>query len=779
MLTLGLLFMGGCVKTEEAFSGLLGRVALGPVEGAVIEVYDGSRFNGIDQGEALIASGVSDERGAFQIDIPDRFVGRTLVVVAHFPADDPLTPEDERARYIDFSNPGTNVGSEVVLNPDDGPWVSMIDFFDGLDVGVAITPWTTAVWRALQGADAAQVGNGNNRLVTDNARQMQRAMSVNLGLADDISRQLPAQPAIGGNHLDRAESAQDDTSDAISHLYSLIQLDRAARSFAAATLRADDNALDFISAMLIDAEDAVLDGMRFGEPVPLFSEIGAPDVIGSNASNRSDFLDYMAGFGPSNDEMNLIETSVVNEAFPSLADMQDAQREATGAFGRARIDQVSFRSLPNSGDIVLEIEGNGFLRDSSIVFSNNAKTQTVPSGSTYVVERDDTGADGEILSLSPTRMELLLPDLTSRTGFHLVNGNEPRTLTLYLRLDYDGATRNGTQVNVSMGNFSLFAPSAMHVLGMHVERINADGSRSRTTRQTNSYAAGTDPQILDPATQPVFALVCELYNGYQSSESLSDAQLDIGATSLELSGAALTHAAFGAGGMPVVVWPSDADRQNNALDLIAGQHATLVTRFVFDSARLLDANAPNFEDLMELTPHFTAGISSGGDVSDMLANAMPQLSTSLRASDPAGTAQLSDGGTAASATATAGDAWELGWQIDFAAATGPYRSALIESVLVEVNAAGVTTRSVVSADAMRGAGLNPLLALTKVSASSADGASSLPLRVVQGPAVLGFTFVPRADFNGAATITLTARWRDPATGESGEVTTTTMVAVVP
>ena len=97
-----------CSKVEDAFSGLIGRVAIGPVEGAVVKVYDGSRFAAPDNEAGFIIQAVTDERGDFKAAIPDGYIGRTLIVVAEFPEDDPDTAQDERAFYLDFSDPAAN-----------------------------------------------------------------------------------------------------------------------------------------------------------------------------------------------------------------------------------------------------------------------------------------------------------------------------------------------------------------------------------------------------------------------------------------------------------------------------------------------------------------------------------------------------------------------------------------------------------------------------------------------------------------------------------------------
>src|SRR5690606_16019028 len=130
------------------------------------------------------------------VPLADAYIGRTLLIFARFPVDDPLTTPDERATLVDYDG----AGQTIALEPEHGPWVCMLDYFDGFEVTVAVTPYTTMAYHALRAMPDGQVGAGRQRFVQQHVRNANWALTTSLGLASDIARTIPAEPRFGGNH---------------------------------------------------------------------------------------------------------------------------------------------------------------------------------------------------------------------------------------------------------------------------------------------------------------------------------------------------------------------------------------------------------------------------------------------------------------------------------------------------------------------------------------------------------------------------------------------------
>lgn len=758
----------GCKETGEEFSGLVGRVGVSPIANVTISVYDGVAFLGLDSDSGLIDTDVSNERGAFTIAIPDSYIGHTLIVVAEFPEDDGLTVEDDRAFYVDYSD----VGENVRLDPEDGPWIAMVNLFEGLSVPVSITPWTTVAFHSLANLPDDEVGVGNLRYIKNFADQTQRSVAVNLGLAADPARVFPAVPDLGGDHPAESTNSLERTRDSAALTYTLMQLDRAAAEYVEATDNAGDDQTDFFNALFDDAKDGLLDGMLFGEDVAYFVSDGAPDVSGQEAGGVSKILAYITDNGVVDaDELELLE-DVGGGFTPDEGDLLERQSLATGAVRTIRVDSTEIAIVPESGGVEVTVIGEGLLSDVKAILATNTDSTTSPLGTNYTVDADSTGDDGEIMEARHDRVVILYPDLDSPNvpaAFRVNEDTEEHHL--FLRFDLDGPDRNALTATRFAGAMTVFTESGLHILDA---RIVCLGEGVEVTGAMNVEAAVLDPATLDPAADDVYALELSVLNA--SGDDIDDITLDLDALSIFIGSDELVFDTFGGTeDGPVVVFPSAAQLAADAIAVASGDVGALTVRFILDGAQVGDA----FEtgDLVEIVPAVVG--DAGGDEVSSADVAFPDVSAEFTILDRDNAPVITTDAVANDAEVEAGDTITLTWTLDVAGrVTATHRSCELNALVIAITPDGGEEQTIRVTRTLTTfpVSINGIL-LTGITVTE-DGfdASGLPLEIVGDTITVSVT-LRMGNIEGDVDVTLDAEWGEALSGFSGTASDTAVFTV--
>ena len=770
LMVLGMFLPLGCKDIVQEFSGIHGRVAWGPVEGAVVLAFDSSLYVSPAATNGLLGTARTDSRGSFSVAIPDHSIGRTIILVATFPADDPLTAVDERAKHTDFS------GTVLRLEPENGPWFSMLDTFDGLSVTASITPFSTIAYHSLSSLPDDEVGAGNTRYTLSNARQCNTSLSRGLGLANDLARVLPAQAPFAG--LAPFVAGYHDTSgDSTALLYTLVQLERAATSFAADTVAAGDGPLDFLAALCDDAKDGVLDGMLNGAPVPYFVLAGAPDVLGAEADGSSKVVRFIEAEG-----LLTAGEEAVMGPFPSIADIRAVQQASTGACRTVRVSNLNTRLVPRTGGLDVEVTGSGFSRGFSVLLASDATGHIQPSGHPFFIDAASPGgASGSIVSVSATRAVFRFPDLSAAgvpAGFGLSGTQTSAPMALWLQFDIDGPQRGALPIRRYAGTLRQFVADGLHLLDARVVRLGAGLTQTEVSAGVCAYAPLTDPEGLDPALDDVYALKLLVYNG--TSTGTGDITLSQPDTVMQDSaGNNLAHALFGAGA-GVIVWPSAADLAAGALTLPAATAGELLIRFAGDDTLIGGGGSIGNDEVLRIAPVLT-GTNGGAPVfTGQNAQAPnPTVAFALRAA--ATKPAVSSGAFTSPATVTAGEDIELEWMVNAAGRGGaPFRAALLTSLDVTIAPAGETASSMNLTNNPRDFPLTGhSLSIRGLSLTSSFATGGLPFELLDSATPLTLTLGTLEGYAGAVSVTLTLAWQEPATGASGAITANRVFNVVP
>ncbi len=800
-----LLLTTGCKELEESFSGLRGTVVPGPMAGAEVHVYLGTQFQGLDSTVGRIATGTVDANGQFSIELPDETIGRTLIVSVNFPRDLPQTVQDDRASYRSYAAPF----DLVTVDPADGPWVAVVDFFEGLSAPVTVSPLSTAVYYAVSSLPAADAGPGQTRWVQANARLSGLAIGLSFGITADPARTVPALPDLGSGVtwprmlLPEVESTRD--SPALTHV--LIQLDRAAQSFAAAT---GNGPMDFYRALIVDASDGALDGHLHGQAIAALTHTSLPNLLGLTADGSSRLVRWVETTGDvTPQEIEALEASVeMLTIFPPVTEIRQLQQTSTGATVPVRITGIDLRSHPNVGQVELTVTGRGLLRNHKVLMSSAAGFAGLE------VNQNSTGDRGSLLALSHQRMVVRLPQMDGSFvpgGLRLVGTQTSRDVQLAYVTDMN-ASGVGGEASHALGTVSLvLGAQAPHIVSARLVRLgtpagwplppNASfvaGASARpgtgqpgdpmlaATTALALHPAGTNPASLDPASDRAYALELRIHNN--STVSLQNIHLNLDSnlgpvSSAEtLAGDPVSISLTNDGGVIVIADPAI---QSASVPLLsAGQSAWLRVPIVFDAAQIgtgAGQIAPGTP--IRVTAVLAATSIPGGSTVMSTDNPTQFL---IAAAGSEGTPSLTSFDLTASLNIAAGQSGSIEWTLRPVgeAAVAP-RSVVIERVDVSITAPGGAISAwpmpnqPVAQPPLAGDGLVPLS--PDVRQSGPLAAVGIPLLLPAGEdALIGLPL--RAGLSaapGGYTVNLTAWWREPATGERGSVTASVPVTVTP
>lgn len=789
---------GGCKKSADAFSGIRGFVAPGPLEGATVRVFDGSQFLGLDSEAGQIGTGTVNFRGQFDIELPDASIGRSLLVVVDFPADDPQTIEDERVIYRAFDSAQT----EIRLEPSDGPWIAPVAFFEGLAAPVTVSPITTITYRSIAGLPASEAGPGNTRWTAIQVGNAASSTGLAFGLGADFARVAPVAMGSGTPSVVYADFAPDGRSIAQSVI--AMRLDRFAASFAASTLDATDDRFDVYRAMWEDAADGVMDGSLHGTPLPFFSQPGAPLSVGSLGNGQSNLMLRMSdsAHDPTAAELSELSARVPGTIMqPPLAEIRSLTA-GSGSVRTTRAASIDTQILPSAGQMPLTIRGAGFHHRCSVVFAPAdplLASQTV----TVIYQSFTYLTDSEIRLLSP-RFDLP----STPAAFRRTAASPAISVNILLRADLNGSATGGeldipvatvTQVlndgpmiadarfvRLRAGAYSEFGGFPQHTPGTrHPSDATATGLMAM-------HPPGTDPEFVNPQTELAYALEVRIFNG--TPDTLTEFALTPASTLATLGGTPVTWESFTGTGTPALTFMADADQRLYPLTLAAFGSAWLWTALVFDQSQIGTATGQipegtvlRFRPLLRATtsPSNTEVLSStAAHIPAILADCAP---VSVDRSPAVTTSSL-----VAPSTMVAGDGSTGTFTLsaDFAGtAPGPFRQPTVTRI--EISGGVVAPPHYSFAYDFRSLPTHyPTAsgAMGVVNITLSDGTSTngdLPFAVTPSPAnpsAANFTATIRlraqtAVIGQTANVTVRVHWRDAFTGQSGIIEETAPVPV--
>ena len=158
----------GCddVRTG-AFGGVLGIVGQPAVGGCQVDVYNALQFEALDSTAGLIRSGTTKANGRFNIELPDKLLGKPLILVAR---------PGPTALYRNFGAAGA---PDVVWDLPHQPWVAVLNEFRGGEIYVAINPITTMAFHSLMRLPSTEFGAGDLRFDRDVVNAVHYATASN------------------------------------------------------------------------------------------------------------------------------------------------------------------------------------------------------------------------------------------------------------------------------------------------------------------------------------------------------------------------------------------------------------------------------------------------------------------------------------------------------------------------------------------------------------------------------------------------------------------------
>lgn len=543
---------GGCEKIVEEFSGLEGFMAPGDLSGTSIEIYDASLYLESDPARALIATTTVGQHGRFTKALPDSAIGRPLLLIARFPADDPLTTADERALYRSSTGSG-----DFRMNPEDGPWYAMVPAFLGLSARVTVSPLTTAAFHAHRSLPDGEYGANNLRYFGGAMQTTNNTLAANFELSGPLATTWPRSLRTDNAGVHGTGFLGERPLAEARLRLALTMLDRAALDFASQTTDAADDQRAFLRGFTDDAIDGVFDGLVHGQPVPAFAAAGAPDLSTQPAPGVSALWSWMIDSTRLSDgELNSLAASTGLPRSVLLDSMLSAAQRATGACRPMRIDGVDTTVMPDNGDLEVTVRGAGFVSYATAVISNEPLVLNTASGSLRIVTRDTTGTAGTVLATSAESVRFRIPEFSKLGGFQVPSGHKLRRVNLFLRSDFDG-TRN----NISTGIFSVDALVAPLVIARHFDLIlvhaeQVDVSGAALSGTTHAVNAGVDPdpnalrwrfRVLNAGTETVEQLGLNLTDttlarDVPGATPLRLLNADAGASELRLENAAALSA---------------------------------------------------------------------------------------------------------------------------------------------------------------------------------------------------------------------------------------------
>lgn len=566
--------LSGCDEvSRKEFQGIIGTVGYPGITGCEVEIYEASRFAGLDSTQGRIAQTTTRAGGRFSVTLSNKHLGRPIIAVAR-----PTTG----ATYLDFGAPGN---PQVPFDGNRKPWVAVMRQWLGGEDTITISPASTLAFETLMHLPATEVGQGVQRFEAKTVHPINGGTAVSLGIGANVAEELPAPPrgapfpALG---VRDAENRQRSTA----YTYTQLQLARAANAFVSATTALTDGALDFYEALFQDAQDGVLDGSYFGAALPFFTQAGAPSVVGLQIDGTSLMLDWLASQPLSAGDEAIAGSAQAGKFNPAVADIITGQQESTGALRPARIDSCDVANFPFSGNVTLTLRGAGLRHTDTfrIRSGDNAKAS-------FDVTRESVGVDGEYLFTSASELRLRLPDfaLTTKT----VTGDLQVPASADWRdIDFEYISRldpldlkNFVSI-IARDDAKLTNRTEILLLGVRLGRVDAANNLETTTFANNVRSAAVDPGALTPGIDDVYELRVQVAN--PGPDAINGVGLDL-TTSVFLQNnfTRVADTFGGAAAGRAIIFESAAALVGKQVNLAPGASAELVYPFVF-----LDSAAP-------------------------------------------------------------------------------------------------------------------------------------------------------------------------------------------
>ncbi|MCA8914722.1 MAG: hypothetical protein KDB90_04855 [Planctomycetes bacterium] len=734
----------GCddVRTG-AFGGVLGIVGQPAVGGCQVDVYNALQFEALDSTAGLIRSGTTKANGRFNIELPDKLLGKPLILVAR---------PGPTALYRNFGAAGA---PDVVWDLPHQPWVAVLNEFRGGEIYVAINPITTMAFHSLMRLPSTEFGAGDLRFDRDVVNAVHYATASNFGIKVDPASDGITPPS-GSEFEPLTVFYLEDGDGNQSYAYACLQLAIAANDFASTTAAADD-ALDFYDALFHDAQDSVIDGQYFGTPEAVINQI--PALVGLETDGVSSLLLWLSTHALTASQEDVLSNARGNGRFdPTPADMIDLQSQGTGTLRPTRIDSFDVQNYPYSGNVVMTIKGAGLRATDRFIFRSNDDSKAE-----FIVDRDSVGVDGEYQFLSSTELQMRIPDFatTTRTvpaALKVASGADFRIVHMILE-NVPNITSNKLDLEHEIIDDARVTDRTEPLLvSVQVGRVDAAGELQAAEYGNN--VGSTDPATLNPAVDDVYDLRVRVCN--PGPDAVNGTTLDLTLSAFSQLGNTVVPDVFGgAVANRALIFESTLPSTN----LLPGDVTELSYRFMFlDTAIPADLLAGA---MVNFTP-VLSGVSAGAG--------NPTLTTSdvvgfnrtvaLGPATPAQTAQL-DAVAAPSlpGAVTAGDSFDI--RMDFSASPrsgGVMQTMRITDVIVTITFDGNTTLLRLTDSFFESVGESDLYFTALVLDSS--GGRALPLTLTQTVNADAIILTVRTDASrtGVLTADFTATAIDVATG---------------
>lgn len=667
----GLALFSGCDEVNRnAFGGLKGAVGYPAVANCRVEIYNALTFQGLDSDAGRIATGRTNSAGRFSIELSNRHLGRPLILVAR---------PDENALYRDFGAVGT---PDQPFDAPRQPWVVVMNEWLGGESIVSINPITTIAFHSLMRLPTEQTGPATLRFDRNIVNGVHAATAANFGVRCNLGAENPAPPA-GPMFAAQEPFFRERSGRSVSYTYAAMQLAKAANEFVNTTATPDDTALDFYEALFADAQDGVIDGMYFGEPVPVINQV--PSLVGRHADGTSRLMRWISGQPLTSEEQGYAGAANDGVFSPLPETMLEIQQGATGALRPTRIAGIDVRNFPFSGNVELTVRGQGLRRTDLFVFRRGTDTRT-----DFIVDRNSVGVDGEFVYHSDSELRLRIPDfaLTTRTvhpNLRVPSGADFRTLRLILQSRPEIIDRGRAVTHVLTTDARVTNRVEPLLVHAQVVRVNASGARS-TSSGNNLYPDATDPAALDPASDNVYELRLRVSN--PGPDAIDNLALDLNLSNFSQLGVPIVADVFGGSETdPAIIFENPLPSVN----LAPGATTRLDYRFVFHvpavPANLLEASPVLFAPILAGTSAGAGNpVVSTGDIVGLDGSA--ELSPVNRDATPLADAPV----IGLPAVVTAGDSFEM--SIDLGAvpqAGASMRSLRVTDVRVAITLDGEST----------------------------------------------------------------------------------------
>jgi len=577
-----LALLAGCddVKNDD-FGGVLGFVGQPAISGCRVDVYSALAFESLDSGVGLIKSTTTSASGRFSVELPDKYLGRPLIVVAR---------PGPGAMYRDF---GATGNPDVAWDAPRAPWATIVREWLGGEFYVAVNAITTIAFHSFMRLPVAEVGDGDLRFDVKNVDGVHTAVAASFGIKVDPSRE-GVTPPTGSAFAKQSVFYLEDKDRCQSYTYACLQLAVAANDFATLTT---GNALDFYEALFEDARDGVLDGADFGLPVPHLNLL--PAVVGRDVDGVSNLMNFISTHALTPVQEDFINNARADPGFdPAPTDILDVQSVATGALRATRVDSFDVINYPYSGTVIMTMRGAGFRATDRFVFRSNDS-----SSAEFAVDRASVGVDGEFQFHSDSELRMRIPDFatttrTVPTALQVASGTDLRVVHFILENQPEIASSKRDLEVVLTKDARVTDRTEPLLVNVVIGRVDAAGDLHKATYGNN--VGSTDPGTLNPATDDVYELRVRATN--PGAVTLNNFGLDLGLSAFSQLGTPVVPDVFGgaAAGRALIFESAPATATLNTGDVVE-----LTYRFMF-----LDTAIP--ADLAPGAPvKFTPVLSSG------------------------------------------------------------------------------------------------------------------------------------------------------------------------